>query len=426
MIVIIKDKLPTLSTDIFDASAEIWTQQPPKMGDHIRVKRGLYAHHGIFVSDKEVIHFTGKDGDSILDWSKPEVIQSDLDYFLKGGILEVKEYTDEEFSQLYTPQQIVEYARACMGDKGYHLAFNNCEHFANVCTLNSFRSQQVERVLNGKLPNQEENNMGLFGTIGGFFKGLFGGGSSGGGSRSTTSTVYEPDKVKIAQIEADTKIRLAGMETDRIELMKNAQLDILECQRESQIALEQARAQGLAVMAQTILTLQEKLNEVAEKRLLIIEKGSLQIIKEIENVYNELGDKIEQDNDKYNTEKLPQLLSILEKYEEVTPAHKLYQKRIDDDMTLQIKHHAMQIENLSKRQTQIIDGFLKGKERILEQTGQITKEMLNVVQNQALELKSNHVDTLALPKDNNSKSLTDNSKFLTLPEKNVQEIDAIE
>jgi len=83
MIVIIKDKLPTLSTDIFDASAEIWTQQPPKMGDHIRVKRGLYAHHGIFVSDKEVIHFTGKDGDSILDWSKPEVIQSDLDYFLK-------------------------------------------------------------------------------------------------------------------------------------------------------------------------------------------------------------------------------------------------------------------------------------------------------------------------------------------------------
>ena len=179
-------------------------------------------------------------------------------------------------------------------------------------------------------------------------------------------------------------------------------------------------------MAQTILTLQEKLNEVAEKRLLIIEKGSLQIIKEIENVYNELGDKIEQDNDKYNTEKLPQLLSILEKYEEGTPAHKLYQKRIDDDMTLQIKHHAMQIENLSKRQTQIIDGFLKGKERILEQTGQITKEMLNVVQNQALELKSNHVDTLALPKDNNSKSLTDNSKFLTLPEKNVQEIDAIE
>lgn len=407
---IMDNKFPTLPTDIFDTSTEIWTQQPPKMGDHIRVKRGLYAHHGIFVSDKEIIHFTGKDGDSILDWSKPEVIQSDLDYFLKGGILEVKEYTDEKFSQLYMPQQIVEYARACIGDKGYHLAFNNCEHFANVCTLNSFRSQQVERVLNGKLPNEEENNMGLFGKVGGFLKGLFGGGSSGGGSRSTTTTVYEPDKVKIAQIEADTKIRLAGMETDRIELMKNAQLDILEYQRESQIALEQAKAQGLAVMAQTIVTLQEKLNEVAQERLLIIEKASLPIVKEIENVYSELSNKIEQDNYEYSTEKLPQLLSILEKYEEGTPSYNLYQKRIEDDMTLQIKHYAMQIENLSKRQAQIIDGFDKNKSRIVEQTTLITEGMLKVVQNQVLELKSNHIDTLALTED-------DNSNLLALPEK---------
>lgn len=28
----------------------------------------------------------------------------------------------------------------CLGDKGHHLAFNNCEHFANVYTLGRFRS----------------------------------------------------------------------------------------------------------------------------------------------------------------------------------------------------------------------------------------------------------------------------------------------
>ena len=51
---------------------EIWEQRRPVMGDHIRVQRyhGLYAHHGIYVSDEEVIHFTGTDDDSILDWSK--------------------------------------------------------------------------------------------------------------------------------------------------------------------------------------------------------------------------------------------------------------------------------------------------------------------------------------------------------------------
>lgn len=36
---------------------EIWVQKNPVMGDHIRVKRmhGIYTHHGIYVSDNEVI-----------------------------------------------------------------------------------------------------------------------------------------------------------------------------------------------------------------------------------------------------------------------------------------------------------------------------------------------------------------------------------
>lgn len=243
-----------------------------------------------------------------------------------------------------------------------------------------------------------------FSSIKSFFGGIFGGGSSssGGGSCSTSSTTYEPDKVKIAEIEADTKIRLAGMENDRIELMKQARLDILQDETESQAVLEQAKAQGLAVMAQTIIAMQDKLNEVAEKRLLIIEKGSLQVIKEIETFYDELVTRVQEDNERYNTEKLPELLSILEKYETGTPAHSLYMKRIEEDMALQAKHYTMQLDAISNRQTQIINGFLAGKERIIEQTGQITAGMLETIQKQTLALetvanKNTEQDTKALP-----------------------------
>lgn len=364
---------------------EEWRYDLPKRGDHIRVQRsGIYSHHGIYVSEDEVIHFTGTDDDSILDWSKCEVIRTDLARFLRGGAAEVKIYSDDELDDLYPTEHIVDYARSCLGDKGYNLAFNNCEHFANVCTLGRFRSRQVERVLSGRLPLEEDKGMGLFGKIGGFFKGLFGGGSSG--NRSTSSTTYEPDKVKVAEIEVDTKIRLAGMENDRIELMKQARLEILQYETESRIALEQAKAQGMAVMAQTIVAMQEKLNEVAEKRILIIEKGSLQVIKEIENFYDELGTKIKEDNDRYNTEKLPQLLAILDRYEPATPAHSLYKKRIEEDMALQAKHYTMQFDALSHRQTQIIDDFLSSKEKIIEQTGQITAGMLEEIHKQTLAL----------------------------------------
>lgn len=382
---------------------EIWVEKKPKMGDHIKVSRGLYSHHGIYVSDEEIIHFTGKDEDSILDWSKPEVISTDLDYFLKGGVLEVKEYTDDEFCDLYPVEDIVKYARACLGDKGYNLVFNNCEHFANVCTLGRFRSNQVERVLGFG----GDYDMGFFGGIGRAIRSLFGGNSSSG-SRSTTT--YEPDKVKIAQIEADNKIKLASMEQDRVNLIKEAQLEILEKDYYCKVALEEAKARGFNNVANTILLIQDKLNEVAEKRLKIIETCSLQVIRDVESFYIELGDKIVKDNEEYDLVKLPKLLSILEQYEENSPAYNLYYKRIQDDMDAQAKSYNMQIQGIIERQNMIIKGIESSKEKMIEQTSSITKDLLNNV------LSKYDENTIEI-KDNNSKQLEYERKLLDSSEK---------
>ena len=360
---------------------EIWVQKNPVMGDHIRVKRmhGIYTHHGIYVSDNEVIHFTGTDDDSIMDSSKNRVISSDLNFFLKGGELEVKEYTDEEFQDLYAPDQIVAYARSCIGDGDYNV--NNCEHFANVCTLGRFRSHQVERLLQ----NKGVDDMSIFGKIGGWFKGLFGG-SSSGGSRSTSSTVYEPDKVRIAEIEQNTKIRLATMERERQELMHKAQLEFLQAHYDCEEALVQAKVRGFAATAEMIVRMQSKLTEIAETRMEIIEKGSLPIVKDIEKFYDELGDKVKADKDKYNLEQLPKLLALLGEYKVDSTEHKLYEKLIEEDMRLQSEYYMKQLDNIAIRQQQVIDGFIKSKNSIIEQTGLLTKELLASVQKQTLEL----------------------------------------
>lgn len=362
---------------------EIWVQKNPVMGDHIRVKRmgGIYTHHGIYVSDNEVIHFTGTDDDSIMDSSKNRVISSDLNFFLKGGELEVKEYTDEEFQDLYAPDQIVAYARSCLGDGDYNVIFNNCEHFANVCTLGRFRSHQVERLLQ----NKGVDDMSIFGKIGGWFKGLFGG-SSSGGSRSTSSTVYEPDKVRIAEIEQNTKIRLATMERERQELMHKAQLEFLQAHYDCEEALVQAKVRGFVATAEMIVRMQSKLTEIAETRMAIIEQGSLPIIKDIEKFYEELGDKVKADKEKYNLEDLPKLLALLGRYKVDSTEHKLYEKLIDEDIRLQSEYYMKQLDNIAIRQKQVIDGFIKSKNSIIEQTGLLTKELLASVQKQTLEL----------------------------------------
>ena len=126
----------------------------------------------------------------------------------------------------------------------------------------------------------------------------------------------------------------------------------------------------------------------------IIENGSIQIVKEIEIFYQELGKKIEEDDDTYNTEKLPQLLALLERYEIGTPAHSLYQRRIEDDMALQSKHYTMQLNAVVQRQSQIISGFLQSKDRVVEHTSQLTEGLLERIavqieagKNESVELR---------------------------------------
>ena len=272
-----------------------------------------------------------------------------------------------------------------------------------------------------------EENMGLLGILGGiagaaigFFSGRkSGGGSSGGGGGYSSNTVYEPDKVKVAEIESRTKIRLANMEQERIELMKQAQLDILQYETQCHIALEEAKARGMSVIAQNIVLMQEKLNDVAERRLQIIEKGSLQIVKEIEAFYDEVGDKIQSENDEYNMKKLPALLEILGKYEQGSPEHQIYMQRIQDDCQRQQQYYLKQIDNVYSRQSQVIAGFISSKEKIVEQTGQVTHEMLEAVQNNILHLNTsaNFSANMQLESQNSTKALPDSKQELLMLDK---------
>ena len=221
-------------------------------------------------------------------------------------------------------------------------------------------------------------------TVKSFFSG--GGGSaltsavasySGGSSHSysTTTTTYDPDRVKAAQLDKER----AQIENERVELMKQAQLDIIEAQTQSRIAQEQARAEGFVRIAEAITDMQEKLNVIAERRIAIIERGTLQAVREAEEFYSELMGNIQAENNRYTAEKLPKLLEILGQYEEGSSLHTLYMRKIDEDITLQAQHTTRQLESVVNRQDRMIDEILTAKGKIADQTAQITAGMLEAV-----------------------------------------------
>ena len=72
-----------------------WERKRPEFGDQIRVNRGFYYHHGIYVDDNNVIQFGSINGE--LDPSKARVIVTTLQDFLKNAtFLEVREFNEEE------------------------------------------------------------------------------------------------------------------------------------------------------------------------------------------------------------------------------------------------------------------------------------------------------------------------------------------
>jgi len=124
-----------------------WSKRVPLEGDHIRVDKFFYSHHGIYISDKEVIHFSTEESSCDNVFSKSRVIATSLREFEGTGSFEVRDFSASERKQLYSPKEIVSRARSKLGEKNYSLFSNNCEHFANWCVMGVHKSQQVKTAL---------------------------------------------------------------------------------------------------------------------------------------------------------------------------------------------------------------------------------------------------------------------------------------
>lgn len=128
----------------------IWWQSECKFGDMIRVSFGNFYHYGIFVSEEEVIQFGLPPFGGLLNrkFEDITVCISDIDTFSGGKVVEVATVEKGDKAKRLSPKKTVQRARAKIGEKGYHILHNNCEHFARYCYLGEKRCEVTENVAN--------------------------------------------------------------------------------------------------------------------------------------------------------------------------------------------------------------------------------------------------------------------------------------
>ncbi len=116
------------------------TEEDLNPGDHIYVKRRglLYSHHGIYVGNGKVVHYTGAEKEK----KDPLVINTTIEGFLKGGRLRRHDYRKRlSYSETLT------LIKKHISENSYSLPFNNCEHFATYCATGKKKSRQVHRAV---------------------------------------------------------------------------------------------------------------------------------------------------------------------------------------------------------------------------------------------------------------------------------------
>jgi hypothetical protein len=111
----------------------------PVRGTHIFVDRGTYSHHGIDRGDGAVADFSGAGGKGGKAAGIIQVVT--VEQFAGGDAIQVQRY-----GRCDSPNTVIARAESKLGESGYHLFENNCEHFATWCMTAAHESAQVHVV----------------------------------------------------------------------------------------------------------------------------------------------------------------------------------------------------------------------------------------------------------------------------------------
>lgn len=124
-----------------------WWPDEPAPGDIIRVRIGTVYHYGVYVGPEEIIQFgPPPTGSAHRVPASITVETATPEEFSCGAIIECGKPDRSEARRRRPPAETIAAARARLGEGGYDLLHNNCEHFAYECVFGEHFCAQADAV----------------------------------------------------------------------------------------------------------------------------------------------------------------------------------------------------------------------------------------------------------------------------------------
>jgi len=188
---------------------------------------------------------------------------------------------------------------------------------------------------------------------------------------STSQIIYEPDKVKVAELE-----------NEKMDKAIEAQKEIMQMNQEMQLYIMEAHQKGFEHSVIILKDMMKSLNQIAQERLILIENGHFAVVEKIEKLYLGLEQEIRSDNDGFNMEQLPKMLAILSQFEAGSVSAKLYEKSVDKQIELNGTFFTEKLSALHDRQKIMVESAIKSKDLVLEQSAQIVLDRMKFLDKQ--------------------------------------------
>jgi len=189
--------------------------------------------------------------------------------------------------------------------------------------------------------------------------------------RSDETTMYEPDKVKVAQLE-----------NEKMDKAVLAQKEMMQMNADMQRVLMQAQQKGFEHSTQILKDMILSLNGLAQDRLLLIEQGHFEVVEKIEKLYRGLEQEVQGDQSTFNLEELPKMMALYEQFPKGGAAANMYQKAIETQIEANSMFFAEKLKALLERQRIMVASTVQSKDLILEQSSQIVRERMKFLEEQ--------------------------------------------
>ncbi len=224
----------------------------------------------------------------------------------------------------------------------------------------------------------------------------------GNREKRITTTVYEPDKVRVAEIENKTKILLKELEARNIRLKADMQKEIVSHLVEEEKALIEAKIEGFNSLLNYIAEFNKQLLELRIEKNLEIEKTQSDNIKKINEYYDEIERNIDEKDKNFALEYLPKLYEQLEKYDPNTDSYRMYKSFIEKRMEEHLLSLTSDIKYF-REQKNIQLAFSNELRRILEiHLNEMNKKMLSFAKEKSGLISLNKNETSLLEQSKNS------------------------